>query len=226
MSATPAAIAFDVYGTLVDPLEMGARLRPIAGEMADRIAELWRTKQLEYSFRRAAMGAYRNFDECTRQALDFALRSFGVEVDDHEHARLLSSYRSLSPYPEAAQALWRLKQAGHAVVAFSNGVEASLRELLAHAGLLEYLDGVVSVDNVRTFKPDPRVYQYLVQRMERAPGDIWLVSSNPFDIIGAKAQGLTAAWIKRNPRAIFDDWEFEPDLTARDLADLAARLSG
>jgi 2-haloacid dehalogenase len=134
---------------------------------------------------------------------------------------VLDQYRKLNAYPDAASGLVNLKRRGYSLFAFSNGVESSLRQLLEHAGLYACLDGIVSVDEIRTFKPDPRVYHHLMQRLGTTPSDSWLISSNPFDVIGAKAAGLKAAWIKRNADAVLDPWDIEPDLVATDLNDLA-----
>jgi 2-haloacid dehalogenase len=110
------------------------------------------------------------------------------------------------------------------LVAFSNGVEATTRTLLERAGVLPHLDGVVSVDDLKTFKPDPEVYRYLARSLQRTSYETWLVSSNPFDVIGAKNAGLKAAWIQRKPDAQFDPWGTEPDLVAPDLEALAEEL--
>ncbi len=110
------------------------------------------------------------------------------------------------------------------MAAFSNGVEATVRSLLVHAGVLPLLEQVVSVDDLRTFGPDPRVYAYLTERLGRSTAETLLVSSNPWDVIGAKAAGLRAAWVRRRPDAVFDPWGIKPDLIAGDLSDLAAQL--
>ena len=107
-------------------------------------------------------------------------------------------------------------------MAFSNGVEASIRALLANAGVLPHLEDVVSVDDLHTFKPDPEVYAYLARRTGRAPAETWLVSSNAWDVIGAKAVGLRAVWVKREPDTVFDPWEVEPDVVVSRLDELPA----
>ncbi len=121
-------------------------------------------------------------------------------------------------------ALETLKKCGCKLLAFSNGVEQSLRTLLGNAGVLSYFEGVVSVDDIKTFKPNPEVYAYLMSRGGRAREETWLVSSNPFDVIGAKAAQLRAAWVKRNSGAQFDPWEFEPDVVVGNLLELTAGL--
>ena len=217
-------IGVDVYGTLVDSLAMSDHLRTIAGDAAERLAEQWRAKQIEYTFRRTAMGLYANFDVCTRQALQFVLASARVSLSALEQDRLVALYGQLDAYPDAIAGLRKLRDRGYTLTAFSNGVEATVRRLLTHSGLLPHLDGIISVDELATFKPDPRVYAYLADRLQRNKSDTWLVSSNAFDVIGAKAAGLKAAWIRRNPTSAFDTWGIEPDLIAADLIELAEEM--
>ncbi len=214
-------IGFDVYGTLVDPLEMNVHLQPIAGEKADRFSELWRDKQIEYTFRRGLMRDYEDFDVCTRQALVFAAGALEVNLSEEDLAKLIEEYQNLRPFPDVIPGIKALKREGRVLVAFSNGVEATVRTLLSRAGVLSHLHGVVSVDALKTFKPNPEVYRYLARYLERMPYETWVVSSNPFDVIGAKHAGLKAAWLKRKPDARFDPWGIEPDLIAPDLEALA-----
>jgi 2-haloacid dehalogenase len=221
----PGAIGFDIYGTLVNPLEMNEHLRPLVGEdFADRFSELWRNKQIEYTFRRAVMRQYEDFGVCTRQALIHTASVLGVDLTDEEQERLVEEYQNLRSFPDVIPGIEALKSKGHTLVAFSNGVEATARTLLDRAGVMEHLHDVISVDDVKTFKPDPEVYHYLARRLGTEPSEIWLVSSNPFDVIGAKAVGLAAAWIRRKPDARFDPWGIEPDLVVPDLEALAERL--
>jgi 2-haloacid dehalogenase len=217
-------LALDVYGTLVNPLGMSDYLRPFAATQADRMAELWRAKQLEYTFRRAAMNYYADFDICTRQALEWVAATLEIHLTGEQITQALEDYQRLPAYRDTLAGLASLKANGYMLHAFSNGVESSLKTLLGHAGILSQLDGVVSVDEIRTFKPDPRVYHHVARRLGRAPSDTWLVSSNSFDVIGAKTAGLKAAWIRRAGGLVFDSWGIAPDLIARDLNDLARQL--
>ncbi len=217
----PDAIGFDIYGTLVDPLEMNEHLRPYAREKADRFSELWRNKQIEYTFRRGLMREYEDFGVCTRQALVFAARALEVNLFEEDREKLIEEYQNLRPFPDVIPGMEAMKSKGHTLVAFSNGVEATARTLLGRASVVAHLDGVISVDDLKTFKPDPEVYRYLARRLEGRLYETWLVSSNPFDVIGAKSAGLKAAWIKRNPDVQFDPWGIDPDLVAPDLETLA-----
>ncbi len=220
----PEALGFDVYGTLVDPLDLDETLRRFVGERADRFSQLWREKQIEYTWRRALMREYEDFGVCTRQALDFAALSLGVDLSSDDREGLVEEYQNLQPFPDVVPGLERLRSEGHALVAFSNGVEQTVRELLGRGGVLDRLEAVVSVDDLRTFKPDPEVYRYLARRLNRPVGETWLVSSNAWDVVGAKSAGLRAAWVRRSPKAVFDPWATEPDLIVEDLGQLVGNL--
>jgi 2-haloacid dehalogenase len=218
-------LAFDVYGTLIDPLRMEERLRPAFGEKAKEASELWRTKQIEYSFRRALMKKYRNFNVCTAQALQFVSMHVGIPLSEAAHTELLSDYLRLPAFADVPGALGSLAASGFTMVACSNGTEDAVRSLLAGAGVLERFSRIVSVDPIRTFKPDPAVYELLVTEVAVPKESVWLVSSNPFDIIGAKACGLRTAWVQRDPKRIFDPWEFTPDVTVHDLRELSDKIT-
>jgi 2-haloacid dehalogenase len=161
---------------------------------------------------------------CTVQALRYAARAFGIELTEPEEQMLLGEYQNLSAFEDVIPGMEAMKRSGHRMVAFSNGVEETAKTLLERAGVLPHLEGMVSVDDLGTFKPDPRVYEYLSQRLETPIEETWLVSSNAWDVIGAKNAGLRAAWIQRSPQAIFDPWNVEPDLVATDLRELASKL--
>jgi len=220
----PTVLGFDVYGTLVDPFGTERQLAALFGDRGSAICALWRQKQLEYSFRRGLMRCYEDFDTCTEQALSFAAKTYKVELPEAARRQLLTDYLSLPAFPDVLPALEALKASGCRLVAFSNGVESSLRTLLGRPGVLPYFEAVVSVDDVKTYKPSPDVYAYLVHRGGCSPDDTWLVSSNPFDVIGAKAAHLKAAWVRRNPDAVFDPWEFEPDVVVGNLMELTTVL--
>jgi 2-haloacid dehalogenase len=223
--APPASIGFDVYGTLVDPLGISVELRRFVGEDADRVAHLWRSTQLEYTWRRSLMGRYAPFSVCTAQALDLAARSLGHQLSSGATANLLQMYRRLPAFPEASASLDRIRQRGHRMVAFSNGEADFVRAVLSNSALITRLEDVVSIDEIKVYKPAPSVYRHLASRMGDEVRATWLVSSNPFDVIGAKAAGLRAAWVRRDPGAIFDPWGIDPDLIVSDLFDLSERLA-
>jgi 2-haloacid dehalogenase len=220
----PTVLGFDVYGTLVDPLGMERQLVALFGDRGKPICALWRQKQLEYLFRRGLMRCYEDFDACTRRALEFAAKAHNVELPDDAQQQFLNDYLNLPAFPDVLPALEKLKESGCTLLAFSNGVENSLRTLLGNAGVLSYFEAVVSVDDIKTFKPNPEVYAYLVSRGNRSCEETWLVSANPFDVIGAKAAHLKGAWVRRNSGALFDPWEFEPDIVVSNLTELTTGL--
>jgi 2-haloacid dehalogenase len=218
-------LGFDVYGTLVDPFGMEGQLEALFPDRGRAMCALWRQKQLEYSFRRGLMRCYEDFDACTDRALSFTVKSFKVELSDITRRQLLTGYLNLPAFADVLPALETLKSAGYRLFAFSNGVEKSLRTLLSNAGVLSDLEAIVSVDDIKSFKPNPDVYEYLLSRAGCSHEDTWLVSSNPFDVIGAKAAHLKTAWVKRSADAIFDPWEFEPDMVVSDLMELRTGLA-
>ena len=217
-------MALDVYGTLVDPAGMALRLGASFGARAQVAAQLWREKQLEYTFRRALMRKYADFDVCTLQALRYVSASLSVTLDEAEEHALLEAYLHLPAFTDVRDGLAMLRRAGYRLVALTNGTERSVRALLENAALGEYLEAVLSVERVRSFKPDPAVYALLdtVRGARDAPP--WLVSGNPFDVIGAKGCGMKAAWLRRDPQRMFDPWELSADIVARDLEELCELL--
>ena len=227
MTTSPSntVLAFDVYGTLIDPFHMEEHLRPAFGQRAREASEMWRGKQLEYSFRRSLMKKYADFNQCTAQALRFVCAQLGVSFSEETLKELMDQYLRLPAYPDVPAALQSLAARGFKIVACSNGTESAVRSLLEHAGVLPRFSGIVSVDHIRTFKPDPAVYEYLAAETRAAKENVWLISSNPFDVIGAKAYGLRAAWVRRDPKRAFDPWEFEADLIVESLGELGDKLN-
>jgi 2-haloacid dehalogenase len=229
-SARPArnsipVLAFDVYGTLIDPFHMEEHLRAFFGEQAREASELWRTKQIEFSFRRALMKKYRDFNVCTAQALSYVGAQLGVALSATTRRDLLDQYLRLPAYADVPSALENLEARGFKLVACSNGTEAAVRGLLKRAGVLSRFSKIVTVDTLRTFKPDPEVYKYLAKQARSHKKNVWMISTNPFDVIGAKACGLRTVWVQRDPKKIFDPWEYEPDLVIHTLEELPEKLT-
>jgi 2-haloacid dehalogenase len=203
------------------------QLRVLFGAQAPVAAQLWREKQLEFTFRRALMRRYVDFDECTVQALRAVSAQLHTPLDETAERGLLQAYMQLPPFPDVVAGLKKLKDAGHRVVALTNGKERSVRSLLAAAGIDGYFEAIVSADRSRTFKPDPAVYALLRDLAPEYPHQACLVSANPFDVIGAKACGLAVAWLRRDPQRAFDPWELSPDVeiaTLEALPDALRRL--
>lgn len=215
-------LAFDVYGTLVDPSGMVVYLREDAGDSAEAVCRHWREKQVENAFRRGLMRYYEDFGTCTRQALQTVFRLHGLALSPEREDALIQLYLALPPFPDALEGLKAV--ADYPRFAFSNGTYPALEKLLGHNGLSDHLDGVVSVDDIRSFKPDPAVYAYARRATGAFDAPLCLVSSNSWDVIGARAAGLMAIWVKRDPGMVFEDWGIEPNAVISDLTELPGVL--
>lgn len=220
----PQTIALDVYGTLIDTSGVLSMLERMVGDRAKDLSDLWRNKQLEYSFRRGLMGRYVDFSIVTKEALEYSCQTHNITLTPHEVEQLMECYRILPAYADTSQGILQLKEAGHQVFAYSNGSRKVVTALLIQAEVYSLLDGIVSMEDVKTFKPNPIGYQHFCDSANTVPEEAWLVSGNNFDVIGAKSFGMHAAWLKRNPDAIFDPMGYTPSLTISALTDLAKAL--
>lgn len=218
-------LAFDVYGTLVDPQGMARLLADDVGDMASEVSQLWRQKQLEFAFRRGLMRMYQNFGVVTRQALQTAMRQRGFTLSREREDELIAAYLKLPAFPDAAPVLAELGR-HYPQFAFSNGTYEALEQVLGHNELREHLDGLVSVDDIRSFKPDPAVYAHARRATGALDRPLCLVSSNGWDVIGARAAGLMAIWVQRDPGVAFEDWGLQPSAIIPDLYRLGEALSG
>ena len=219
-------LAFDLYGTLVDPIAVAGELGRLLGESGGaEAAGLWRVKQLEYSFRLTAMSRYEDFRWVTARALDFALASVGARLPEGEAGRLVELYDHLRPFPDAVPALRALAGLGYELAVLSNGTPAMIGNCLGNSGLREFFGQRISVDEVRVFKPAPVVYRHAAGRLSRPAGQVRLVTSNAFDCVGASAAGMRTAWVNRSG-APFDTIGQPPDLTVPALDRLPAALAG
>jgi 2-haloacid dehalogenase len=194
--ARPLAVLFDAYGTLLDVHSAVGRHADRLGPEAAAISALWRNRQLEYSWIMSATGAYEDFWALTEHALDHAMAVHGL-ADRVLRADLLAAYRKLDAYPGIAAVLQALRARGLGTAILSNGAAGMLADAVAASGLDEYLDAVLSVDPLRRYKPDPRVYQLGCDRFGGRPGEIAFVSSNPWDAYGAMRFGFRVFWLNR-----------------------------
>ncbi len=193
---TPSAYVFDAYGTLFDVHAAIARHRGACGADADRLSELWRTKQLEYSWTLTLAGTYADFWTLTERALDYAMARF-PSVPTYIRPHLLEAYFKLEAFADAAPCLAALKAAGARTAILSNGSPKMLAAAVDNAGLGPMLDAVLSVDAIRQYKPRPEVYALVTDRMQVAPNEVAFVSSNRWDVMGAARFGFSAIWINR-----------------------------
>jgi 2-haloacid dehalogenase len=195
-TAPCSVYAFDAYGTLFD---VHAAVRRHAGEIGPdgpALSEIWRAKQLEYSWIRALLGAYQDFWSLTEQALDYAMKRF-PEIDPALRTRLLEAYWQLDCYPEVPTVLKDLKARGARLAILSNGSPEMLASAVSNAALADILDDVISVDELKTFKTAPAVYDLVTTTYRVYPDAVSFQSSNRWDVAGASHAGFRSVWINR-----------------------------
>jgi len=209
---------FDAYGTLFDVHAAIARYRTDAGPDADRFSELWRTKQLEYTWTMTLAGQYVDFWTLTERALDYCFARID-SVDRSLRGRLLEAYLSLDAFPDARAALALLKNRGLRVAILSNGSPRMLTAAVNASDLGELLDGVLSVDALRIYKPRPEVYALVTDRFGVGPQEVAFISSNRWDVMGAATFGFHPVWVNRT-RMPEEYADRPPDRVIPDLATL------
>ena len=203
---TIKAVVFDAYGTLYDVQSVADVTEQSFPGYGGIITQIWRLKQLEYTWLRSLMERYEDFSVVTRESLVFTLRCLGLPQEPATIDLLMDRYLRLDPYPDAKSTLAALIDVQRAIL--SNGSPAMLRALVRSSGLDQFLDATISVDARKVFKPSPLAYTLIEGVLGTPPSEVLFVSSNPFDVAGAKSFGLTVAWIER----------VTPEMLARDLA--------
>jgi 2-haloacid dehalogenase len=214
-------IVFDMYGTVVDVGAVAAACKEVA---PDPIAfnTHWRAKQLEYAFLRSLMGRYQDFWKVTEEALEFTIERFAIQVTPEQRRRLMDAWLHPTPYPEVAAALRRLKEK-YLLAILSNGTAKMLLTGLDQTGLRQYFRRIMSADSVKLYKPSPKVYQLALRHMPLKKGEILFVSSNSFDVAGAKNFGFKVCWISRTGIPL-DPLGPKPDLIVRGFDDLVGAI--
>ena len=206
---------FDAYGTLFDFNAAVARHRAAAGPEADRFAEVWRIKQIEYTWTHTLAGRYVEFWTLTQRALDYCFERF-PSVDRSLRPALLDAYLKLDAYPDAFKVLQELRARGDATAILTNGSPAMVTSAVEAAGLKGALDAVLSVDAVKMFKPRMEVYALVTTHFSCKPADVVFVSSNRWDAMGATAFGFRTVWVNR-AKAPDEYPDFPPVAVASDL---------
>lgn len=194
---TPHTFVFDAYGTLFDVHAAVRRHAGRVGPDAVLVSELWRAKQLEYSWMLTMMGRYRDFWALTEEALDYALARV-PSADRSTRDDLLAAYFACDVYPEVPAVLKALKERGSRLIILSNGSPKMLASACASAGLGDVLDDVISVDEIKVYKPNPKVYDMVTTRYRLFPEAVSFQSSNRWDAAGAANFGFRTVWINRN----------------------------
>ncbi|MBX9810397.1 MAG: haloacid dehalogenase type II [Burkholderiales bacterium] len=212
------ALVFDAYGTLLDVQTVIALCEKLFPGKGAALSQSWRAKQLEYTWLRSLMGRYEDFAQITADALRHACSALDLKLESSHVLQLMDAYDRLAPFPDVLEALPRLAQ--YKRVILSNGSPAMLNTAVKNAGLASYLDAVLSVDQIKIYKPDPRVYQLAIDRLGVDKASIGFVSSNYWDIAGAKSFGFNALWINRSG-ARPDALGIKPDAVLTGLTELS-----
>ena len=214
------AVVFDLYGTLYDVHSVARLCDDVFPSKGEALSRLWRQKQLEYTWLRSLMERYVHFETVTEDALRHSCAQLGLPLDAATHQRLSDAYLCLSPFDDVPAGLRRLKDAGIPLGILSNGSRHSIGQVVTHSQLDWAFDQLISVEEVRVFKPDGRVYRLAEERMHRPRADILFVSSNAWDASGAAHAGFPVCWINRQHNA-FDELGATPRHTVADLTAMA-----
>jgi 2-haloacid dehalogenase len=220
------AIAFDAYGTLFDVFSVTALGEELFPGQGDALAQLWRLKQLQYSMLRSLMGRHRDFWRLTEDGLVYAARSLGLDLTPDKRARLLEAYLTLTAFPDVKPGLTALKQRGLRLAILSNGEPKMLEAAARSAGIVGLLDAILSVEEVKIFKPSPRVYHLAPEHLRVPPGELGFVSSNCWDVAGAASTGLHTFWIQRRAAEPPEELGFTAEHTVATITDLLPLLRG
>jgi 2-haloacid dehalogenase len=243
---TIKAVVFDAYGTLYDIQSVASVTEDAFPGYGEIITQVWRIKQLEYTWLRSLMRRYRDFSAVTRESLAYTLRCLGLTYDEETFESIMEKYLHLDLYPDALAALTAMKDRKLAIL--SNGSPDMLNALVRNSGLDRVLDATISVDANKVFKPSPDAYTLIESTLNVPPAEVLFISSNPWDACGAKSFGLNVAWIERvTPEAMalaciesdvlppltmfkairtqMDELGYAPDYRIRALSELPALVS-
>lgn len=210
------AIVFDLYGTLYDVHSVVQQCNASYPGQGMRISEIWRQKQLEYTWLRSLMGQYISFEQATHDALVYTCNHLKLNLDERTCTALCNAYLNLSPYPEVPATLQRLKDMGLPLAILSNGSVFSIDSVVKNSGLQEFFSHLLSVERVGVFKPDSRVYTLACQALDLPPSQILFVSSNAWDASGACHFGFDVCWVNRRDNT-FDELGAVPSHVIRGL---------
>ena len=211
------AIVFDAYGTLFDVNSAAEKSKDKIGNKWENFANFWRTTQLEYTWLRSLMKKHKNFWQITEDSLDKSMETF--QIDKSLRNDLLSLYKELSPYPEVKNVLENLKKKSFKLAILSNGTPELLNHLVKSSDLENLFDDIFSVEEVKIYKPDPKVYDIPVNKYKVTKGEITFLSANTWDVSGAGNYGYKSIWVNRN-NGVFDKLDYKPKNEVKNLKQL------
>jgi 2-haloacid dehalogenase len=221
MAPPVRALVFDVYGTLFDPFAVKSRAEELFPGNGAALSQLWRAKQLEYSWLRTLMGRYVDFWKITEDALEFSCRALKLSCEEHQRKQLMQVYLSLPVFPEVKPALEKLSHLSLSIL--SNGTPGMLADVVAANGMAHFFKNIFSVDALQIYKPRPEVYEHAVASLGVSKEAIGFVSSNYWDISGATSFGFQTYWLNRNS-AVADELGPTPTAILPNLSGLPALL--
>ena len=211
------SIIFDAYGTLFDVNSAAEKCKDKIGDNWERFANYWRTTQLEYTWLRSLMKKHKDFWGVTEDSLDKSMKVFNINTRMKDE--LLNLYKILSPYPEIKKVLKDLKKRNLKIAILSNGTPALLNELVESNNLTDMFDDLFSIEEVKTYKPDSRVYDLPVKKYKIKPDEVTFLSANTWDVSGGGNYGYDAVWVNRN-NATFDNLDYKPKNEINNLTQL------
>lgn len=211
------AIIFDAYGTLFDVNSAAEKCKNKIGEKWEPFANYWRTTQLEYTWLRSLMGRHQDFWKVTEQSLDKSMKIF--QIDTSMKDELLDLYKVLSTFPEVKETLKKLKEKNYKLAILSNGTPSLLKELVSSNNLESIFDDVLSIEEVKIYKPHPNVYNIPIKKYQIEENQFAYLSSNTWDVSAAGNFGFNAVWVNRN-KNIFDNLDYKPITEINNLSDL------
>jgi 2-haloacid dehalogenase len=220
------AFAFDAYGTLFDVFSVTALCEQLFPGKGNALAQLWRAKQLQYSLLRSLMGHYKDFWQLTEDGLVYTSKSLKLDLTPEKRKRLMEAYFSLAAFPDVKPGLEALKKHGLKLAILSNGEAKMLEAAAKSAGIYDLLDRIISAEEVKIFKPSPRVYNLGPKRMNVSKAELGFVSSNSWDISGAASAGLMTFWIERSAGEPPEELGFGADRVVSAISDLAHLVRG
>tara|TARA_B100001057_G_scaffold494421_1_gene590965 strand:+ start:34 stop:699 length:666 start_codon:yes stop_codon:yes gene_type:complete len=216
------AIVFDAYGTLFDVNSAAEKCKDNIGDKWEMFANFWRITQLEYTWLRSLMKRHRNFWQVTEDSLDKSMQVFNI--DKKMKNELLNLYKVLSPYPEVKEVLGKLKKKNYKLSILSNGTPSLLNELVENNNLKNIFDDLFSIEEVKIYKPDSKVYDLPIKKYQVKPGEIKFLSANTWDVSGGGNYGYDAIWVNRN-KSIFDNLDYKPKNEIGNLSQLLDIIS-
>jgi 2-haloacid dehalogenase len=216
-----SVLAFDAYGTLFDVFSVTALCEELFPGLGSSLAQLWRIKQLQYTQLRSVMGRHRDFWRVTEDALVYAARSIRLDLTSDKRRRLMDAYLTLAAFPDVRPGLESLRRSGLRLAILSNGEPKMLAAAAKSAGIADLLHTIVSAEEVQVFKPSPRVYWLISERLKVDRGSVGFVSSNSWDVVGGGSAGLQTFWVQRTADAR-EELGFPPTYIVKAITDLPA----